>query len=144
MRTSSCSITSCDRNSSVSQKNTGQRNLHMERFYLVPVKQESIYQTPDYTLTLCGLYVVLDLLEFANPPISDLVVDLDLFLFVEVVVTSMIRGYLASLLDLLKKFDEPRPSYGTRRCIPILDIVHRMERYELLGLRKGHLYEMRA
>lgn len=76
----------------------------MERTYLVPVKQEPVYQTPDNTLSLCLLFL-LDLLKFIDPLISDLIIDLDIFLFVEVVMASMIRRYLARLFDLLKKCD---------------------------------------
>ena len=46
------------------------------------------------------------------------------------------------LLDITKELNESIPGNSARWCVPILDIVNRMDRHELLRLGKKGLYEM--
>lgn len=70
------------------------------RSYLVPIKQEAIHEPPNDALALCSP-LFLELLKFSDPLFTDCVVDCDIFLFVEVVVASVVWWDLANFLYVL-------------------------------------------
>ena len=80
-----------------------QRNAHF-----VPVKQETIYQSPYYFFTV-KLFILFDRFKFLYPFLTQFRFDFDLLLFIEVIVASVIRWDGTRLLDVTKEFNESIP-----------------------------------
>lgn len=117
----------------------------------MPVEQEPIDYDPNEPipfLLLLLLYVTEPLL----PPFRNLTVNEYVFLLVEVVMGVMLGWDFARLLDLelqtsvdsdaaehidanlSQGLDHPFPVYSALRVIPVLHIIHWMDRDTLLGL----------
>ena len=72
--------------------------------HFVPVKEEAIYQTP-YNFFIIKLFISFDRFKFLYPFLAQFLFDLDFFLFIEVIVTSVIRWDDTRLLDVTKEID---------------------------------------
>lgn len=55
-------------------------------------------------------------------------------MLVQVVVASMVGGYLAGIFHLMEERDEARPVYCSFCSVPVLDVPYWMNRDEFLGL----------
>lgn len=116
----------------------------MQKTYLIPVQQKAVYQTENDTLVERGFFLCLEIFEFVDPLVANLRVNVDIFLFIEMVVAAVIGRDFACLFDSLKETDETGPRYCPSRCIPVLDVVYWMDRDKLLGLREMRLAVKRS
>jgi hypothetical protein len=113
---------------------------YLENAHFIPVEQETIYQSPYYPFVFW--FTLLDSFKFLDPFLPYFLFDLDLLVFIEMFIGSMIRPNDACLLDVAKELNESIPWNSTCCCVPILNIVDGMDRRELLGLGKRRQYEM--
>ena len=76
--------------------------------HFVPVKQETIYQSPYYFFVV-KLFMLFNCFEFLYPFLAQFLFDFDFLLFIEVIVASMIRWDNTRLLDATKELNETIP-----------------------------------